>query len=226
MLAAGTLCVYALRALRMPVDVLPDSIIFIAIGVVAAVILEFGWAGKNVERVVESVDESFSEIFFTVLLPPVIFFSGLELNPAQFFKRFGSICVYAFLGTGISAAIIGVRAAGVPLVVQGVCRRRAAAALRPISVRESTPAESLRPRAGGSLCAPLQLLTAAVGAIPGLPHVGFLEALLLGTILSATDTVAVIAVFDKLSVQVRLCACARFAAARAGRTASSTRSLC
>lgn len=47
------------------------------------------------------------EIFFNIILPPIIFHAGYSLKRKYFFRNLGAILTYAIIGTTMSAFFIG-----------------------------------------------------------------------------------------------------------------------
>jgi len=72
------------------------------IGVIFGAILRL----SSAERLKELVNFK-ADIFFLILLPPIIFESGYNMQRRSFFQNFGSILGYAVLGTTISTFVIG-----------------------------------------------------------------------------------------------------------------------
>lgn len=100
------------------------------------------------------------EVFFNILLPPIIFHAGYSLKRRHFFRNIGSILAYAFMGTVISCFIIG-------LIMYGF-----------VSFMK------------------------AIGQLGG--DFYFTDCLFFGAIVSATDPVTVLAIFNELKVDVDL----------------------
>ncbi|CAK6957237.1 sodium/hydrogen exchanger 6-like [Scomber scombrus] len=100
------------------------------------------------------------EVFFNILLPPIIFHAGYSLKRRHFFRNIGSILAYAFVGTVISCFVIG-------LIMYGF-----------VSFMKF------------------------VGQLGG--DFFFTDCLFFGAIVSATDPVTVLAIFNELKVDVDL----------------------
>ncbi|XP_074503615.1 sodium/hydrogen exchanger 6-like [Sebastes fasciatus] len=100
------------------------------------------------------------EVFFNILLPPIIFHAGYSLKRRHFFLNMGSILAFAFLGTVVSCFVIG-------LLMYGCV-----------------------------------LLMKHMGQLGG--DFFFTDCLFFGAIVSATDPVTVLAIFNELQVDVDL----------------------
>ncbi|XP_068508504.1 sodium/hydrogen exchanger 6a [Syngnathus scovelli] len=100
------------------------------------------------------------EVFFNILLPPIIFHAGYSLKRRHFFRNMGSILAYAFLGTVVSCFVIG-------LLMYGCV-----------------------------------MLMKHMGQLGG--EFFFTDCLFFGAIVSATDPVTVLAIFNELQVDVDL----------------------
>ncbi|CAL4156358.1 unnamed protein product, partial [Meganyctiphanes norvegica] len=96
------------------------------------------------------------EIFFNILLPPIIFNAGYALKRRNFFKNLGAIFTFAFIGTVISSFIVGSLVYGFMTLIQAT------------------------------------------------PQLSFIDALVFGSLISATDPVTILAIFHDLHVDVNL----------------------
>lgn len=80
-----------------------ETVISIFAGMTVGLILRVT-AGESIRDLV-SFDY---QIFFNLLLPPIILSSGYELHQGNFFRNIGTILTFAFAGTFLSALVIGV----------------------------------------------------------------------------------------------------------------------
>ncbi|KAF9429452.1 monovalent cation:H+ antiporter, CPA1 (nhx1) [Entomortierella beljakovae] len=94
--------------------------------------------------------------FFNLLLPPIILNSGYEMKQARFFRNLGSILTFAFVGTFISALVVGIL----------------------VYILSLTGLDSLQ--------------------------LSFLDSMIFGSVLSATDPVTILAIFNQLKVDPKL----------------------
>ncbi|KAL6796977.1 Sodium/hydrogen exchanger family domain-containing protein [Trichoderma sp. SZMC 28012] len=84
------------------VTAIHETVISIFAGMVVGLILLIS-SGDSIRNLI-SFDY---QIFFNLLLPPIILSSGYELHQANFFRNIGTILTFAFAGTFLSAMVIG-----------------------------------------------------------------------------------------------------------------------
>ncbi|KAL7972628.1 sodium/hydrogen exchanger [Trichoderma sp. SZMC 28014] len=84
------------------VTAIHETVISIFAGMVVGLILLIT-SGDSIRNLI-SFDY---QIFFNLLLPPIILSSGYELHQANFFRNIGTILTFAFAGTFLSAVVIG-----------------------------------------------------------------------------------------------------------------------
>ncbi|CAK7227974.1 monovalent cation:H+ antiporter, CPA1 (nhx1) [Sporothrix bragantina] len=88
---------------QQKVTAVHETVVSIFAGMTVGLILRVT-AGDNIRDLV-SFDY---QIFFNLLLPPIILSSGYELHQGNFFRNIGTILTFAFFGTFLSALVIGV----------------------------------------------------------------------------------------------------------------------
>ena len=130
---------------------LHESLVSLLSGALVGLILRL--ANSHAIQDYVSFDHAY---FFNLLLPPIILNSGYEMKRSDFFRNFGTILTFAFLGTFISALVTGLFSWAVSLTgITGV-------------------------------------------------RLSLLESLQVGSVLSATDPVTVLAIFSHLHVDPKL----------------------
>ncbi|KAJ1836535.1 monovalent cation:H+ antiporter, CPA1 (nhx1) [Coemansia sp. RSA 2711] len=149
LLIAALLTSYYLQ--RWRIRVVHETVLSIFAGMVVGLVLRFS-TGSYIKRMV-TFDHT---VFFNMLLPPIILNCGYNLQKTAVARNMTAVLLFAFVGTVISAVVIGV-------LVQ-------------------------------------------VYSLTGIESIGFtlLDSLILGTILSATDPVTILAVFEQLRVDPKL----------------------
>ena len=94
----GLLAAYVLRMLRC--KYIHETGAFILIGAAVGALVRFCGTLEQLQSAIRFD----VEFFFVVLLPPIIFESGYNMNNRAFFRNISSIVTFAFIGTLISAA--------------------------------------------------------------------------------------------------------------------------
>lgn len=87
-----------LKRQRPSLEPIQNTLITTTIGIICGLILHLFHA-KSIESTIKN---TFEPIFMIVLLPPILFSSALKMNKFFFFKNFGTILLYSFVGTLIA----------------------------------------------------------------------------------------------------------------------------
>ena len=77
---------------------LQESGLTVIIGMCAGGLLKL----LSVEDYMTKLSTHFGNLFMILLLPPIIFESGYNMNKKPFFKNFGTVLAYSFIGTFIA----------------------------------------------------------------------------------------------------------------------------
>ncbi|KAF9529167.1 Sodium/hydrogen exchanger family-domain-containing protein [Crepidotus variabilis] len=103
LLLLSLLTSYHLQHNRIRILMVHETLVSIVAGTVVGLIVRLA-PGTMIREML-----SFRHtVFFNLLLPPIILNSGYELRQREFFRNFGTILTFAFLGTFISAVGVGV----------------------------------------------------------------------------------------------------------------------
>ncbi|CAD6184193.1 unnamed protein product [Caenorhabditis auriculariae] len=80
----------------------PESLAIVILGAVVGLVLSYS------KRDWSEIEALSPDVFFLVLLPPIIFENAYNLNKGYFFSNIVPILTFAILGTAVSAFVIGV----------------------------------------------------------------------------------------------------------------------
>lgn len=105
-IVVGFLLVHCLRVKK--VSWIPEAWVFFTLGLTLGVWIHSGISSTRWQLIYEELRGSFHQLFFVVLLPPIIFESGYNMDKKSFFSNFDGIFTYAVLGTLIATFSTGI----------------------------------------------------------------------------------------------------------------------
>ncbi|KAK1801983.1 hypothetical protein P4O66_022214, partial [Electrophorus voltai] len=100
------ICIVLVHLLiKLKFHFLPESVAVVSLGILMGAFIKII---ETQELASWKEEEMFRpNMFFLLLLPPIIFESGYSLHKGNFFQNIGSITLFAVIGTAISAFIVG-----------------------------------------------------------------------------------------------------------------------
>ncbi|XP_049319089.1 sodium/hydrogen exchanger 8 [Astyanax mexicanus] len=105
LLVIGICIILVHLLIKFKLHFLPESVAVVSLGILMGAFIKIietqelaNWKEEEMFR---------PNMFFLLLLPPIIFESGYSLHKGNFFQNIGSITLFAVIGTAISAFIVG-----------------------------------------------------------------------------------------------------------------------
>ncbi|MCI4387106.1 hypothetical protein PGIGA_G00070340 [Pangasianodon gigas] len=105
LLVIGICIILVHLLIKFKLHFLPESVAIVSLGILMGAVIKIietqelaNWKEEEMFR---------PNMFFLLLLPPIIFESGYSLHKGNFFQNIGSITLFAVIGTAISAFIVG-----------------------------------------------------------------------------------------------------------------------
>jgi len=77
---------------------LQEAGLTVLVGILAGLLFDL----FDQEKYLTNLSKHFGNLFMILLLPPIIFESGFNMNKGSFFQNFGTVLAYSFLGTFIA----------------------------------------------------------------------------------------------------------------------------
>ncbi|KHJ45890.1 sodium/hydrogen exchanger 3 [Trichuris suis] len=188
------------------VSIFPDSSLLIVLGLLVGLVL-------YLVRLDKSIFHLNSEVFFLFLLPPIVFEAGYFMPSRAFFDNFGTILVYAVIGTIWNSVTIGLSRivpAHLTLSVGSVSQFRFAEDEVWIALKFTMVLIYPCVTGGKNESGQAYLLTDFFSvsfslyavSLTGLFRVSppFLHSMLFSSLISAVDPIAVLVVFEEIHV--------------------------